>query len=299
MPSRIQLDRGEQLVMASKQLAVWDFKGVQEWAGKNGIEWHLVSTSGEHFNGQAERMIEILKKQIWRSFEGRKYTHEEMCTVLQEAAQVVNSHPLTAGPWAERDSLCPEDVMLGRARTGMPVAHFETGQQLVKRFRIVQEAKEEFWDRWVKELFPSLLKQKKWYKYKRDMRVGDVLRKDETPAGQTYMYARVVNVHVGSDGRARTADVEYRIPGEAKFWETTRPIHKLILVVPVEEQTTKEKETPEASPEKNEIHWGAQDPTNRAGPALKGEDGKGNEAQNLPKDGPKGPEEVEGGGANK
>jgi hypothetical protein len=96
------------------------------------------------------------------------------------------------------------------------------------------------------------------------MRVGDVLRKDETPAGQTYKYTWVVNVHVGSDGRVRTADVEYRIPGEAKFRETTRPIHKLILMVPVEEQTTKEKETPEASPEKNEIHWGVQDPTNGA-----------------------------------
>jgi hypothetical protein len=35
----------------------------------------------------------------------------------------------------------------------------ETGQQLTKRFRIVQQAKEGFWDRWVKEVFPSLLKQ--------------------------------------------------------------------------------------------------------------------------------------------
>jgi hypothetical protein len=36
--------------------------------------------------------------------------------------------------------------MMGRARTGMTVAQFETGQQLVKRFRAVQEAKEESWD---------------------------------------------------------------------------------------------------------------------------------------------------------
>jgi hypothetical protein len=77
-------------------------------------EWHLVPTEGQHFNGQAERVIGILKKQIWRSFEGRKYTHEETCKVLQEAGKVVNSRPLTAGPWAEGDPLCPEDLMLGR-----------------------------------------------------------------------------------------------------------------------------------------------------------------------------------------
>ncbi len=74
--------------------------------------------------------------------------------------------------------------MLGRARTGIPLAQFEMGQQPVKRFRVVQEAKEEFWDRWVKEVFPSLLKQRKWFKYKRDTKVGaGVLRKDETAAG--------------------------------------------------------------------------------------------------------------------
>jgi hypothetical protein len=46
-------------------------------------------------------------------------------------------------------------------------------------------------------------------------RVGDiVLRKDETAAGQTYKYARIISVHVGSDGRVRSADVEYKVPGE-------------------------------------------------------------------------------------
>jgi hypothetical protein len=55
---------------------------------------------------------------------------------------------------------------------GIPTTRFKTGQQLVKGFMVVQEAKGEFWYRWVKEVFPSLLKQKKWFKYKRDARVG-------------------------------------------------------------------------------------------------------------------------------
>jgi hypothetical protein len=88
---------------------------------------------------------------------------------------------------------------------------------LVKRFRVVQEAKEVFWDRWVQEAFQSLFKQK-WYKYERDARVGDVvLREDETAAGQTYKYALIVKVHAGVDGRIRSADIEDKIPGENKF----------------------------------------------------------------------------------
>ncbi len=68
----------------------------------------------------------------------------------------------------------------------------------------------------MKEVFPSLLKQQKWFKYKRDTKVGDVvLRKDEAAAGQTYKYARVTKVHVRTDGKVRAADIEYKVPGEA------------------------------------------------------------------------------------
>ncbi len=122
---------------------------------------------------------------------------------------MVNSRPLACNPLAEDRPLCPEDLMLGRVRLGLPVVPFETGQQLTKRFRMVQQAKEEFWDRWVKEEFPSLLKQQKWFKYKRDTIVGDVvLRKDKMAAGQTYKCTRVTKVHVGTDGKVRAADRE-------------------------------------------------------------------------------------------
>ncbi len=55
------------------------------------------------------------------------------------------------------------------------------------------------------------------FNYKRDAKVGDaVLRKDKTAAGQTYKYARIVGVLAGSDGKVRSADVEYKIPGDNK-----------------------------------------------------------------------------------
>ncbi len=43
-PSRIQSDRGEQLVAASKQVTRWDFNSIVQWAGKKGVEWRLVPT---------------------------------------------------------------------------------------------------------------------------------------------------------------------------------------------------------------------------------------------------------------
>jgi hypothetical protein len=37
MPSRIQSDRGDQLIAASKQMKEWNFDGIQQWAGRRGI----------------------------------------------------------------------------------------------------------------------------------------------------------------------------------------------------------------------------------------------------------------------
>jgi hypothetical protein len=236
-PTRFQSDRGEQLVAAAKQVATWDFKEVVQWAGRKGIEWTLVPTGGQHFNRQAERMIRLIKQQLWRTFEGKRLTHEETLTVLAEAVQKINSRPLTWNPRPEGEPLCVQDLMLGRAKPGQAEVKFKSGKKLTKRFENVQRTQQEFWKRWIEEVFTERLKQSKWNQEKRDLKVGDiVLRKDETAAGQTYKYAKVVKVHVSTDGRVRAADVEYKLPGESVFRTTTRPIHKLVLVIPVEEQ---------------------------------------------------------------
>jgi hypothetical protein len=146
--------------------------------------------------------------------------------------------------------------MLGRAQPGQPDIKFETGRQFTRRFENVQQAKKEFWSRWVEEIFPELLKQSKWTRDQRDVRVGDiVLRKDETAAGQTYKHARVIKVNVGMDGRVRSADIEYRLPGETVYLTTMRPIHKLVMVVPVEEQAAASslEETGAAEPKAPEL----------------------------------------------
>jgi hypothetical protein len=68
---------------------------------------------GQHFNGQAERIIGILKRQLHRSFEGKKYTHKETCTVVQEEAQIVNSYPLVMSLWAGRNLSAQKILCLG------------------------------------------------------------------------------------------------------------------------------------------------------------------------------------------
>ncbi len=90
-----------------------------------------------------------------------------------------------------------------------------------------------------------------------------VLRKDETAAGQTYEYARIVAAHASTDGKVKSADVEYKIPGENKFRVTARPTHKLMHVVPVEEQTMDKGKLEDEVEEEEETDPGKQGETTR------------------------------------
>ncbi len=71
-PKRFQSDQGTQLVAASKQVKAWDWSRVRQQADGVGAEWHVVPTGGQHFNGQAERMIGILKKCLEGALAGRR-----------------------------------------------------------------------------------------------------------------------------------------------------------------------------------------------------------------------------------
>jgi hypothetical protein len=81
-------------------------------------------------------------------------------------------------------------MMMGRTTAGVPSIQFKKGGQLTWRLHAMKKVKEEFWDRWVKEVFPILLKQSKYMKLKRDVMEGNVvLRKDKTAAGQISKYS--------------------------------------------------------------------------------------------------------------
>jgi hypothetical protein len=67
--------------------------------------------------------------------------------------------------------------------------------------------------------------------------VGDVvLLKDEMAAGSTYKLARVIKVISDErDGKIRKVTVAYKNFSKKAFRTSTRPIHKVVLVVPTED----------------------------------------------------------------
>ena len=64
IPSRFQSDPGDQLLAAAVELGKWDFSNVIEWAKGKTIEWHKIPVNSQHYNGVAESMIRVTKRQL-------------------------------------------------------------------------------------------------------------------------------------------------------------------------------------------------------------------------------------------
>ncbi len=121
-PSRFLSDQGMQLVAAAKQICTWYWAQVQSEVGARGAEWHLVPTGVQHFNGQAEQMIRLLKPCLEQALAGKRYSNGELATVMDEAAQIVNSRPITRGSEDTQAGgpITPLHLQLGRATVEVP-----------------------------------------------------------------------------------------------------------------------------------------------------------------------------------
>ena len=192
-------------------------------------------------NGLAERMIGLVKRTLQRTLEGKSCSFNELATILYEAAIIVNSRPIGITGRSEDveagGPITPLHLMLGRSTLEVPQVETSHSFSLTRRLQYVEAVKQEFWNKWRAIVFQGLDKSYRWLKERRTMKVGDVvLLKEETAASTSYKIARVVEVFTSrQDELVRKVAVAYKNPGEANFRKSIRPVHKLVLLVPVEE----------------------------------------------------------------
>ena len=116
-PSKIQSDRGTQLVPAAKQVGGWDFSEIRDWCTTKKFTWELIPTGVQHQNGPAECLFGLIKKVLDSVFRNQVCTFSELSTVLHEAALIINSRPLGVPGRAEDleagQPITPLHLMLG------------------------------------------------------------------------------------------------------------------------------------------------------------------------------------------
>ena len=158
-------------------------------------------------------------------------------------SQVMNCRPLGvyARPGADPldgGPITPNHLLLGRATNQIPELKFEN-VSLIRRMRFLQGIIEEFWHKWKIVSFPSLVPQYKWHKKCRNAAVGDVvlLNSDDSKVAE-FKLGQITEVFESSDKLVRSATVRFinRTNDKVSTQHLKRPIHKLCVIVPVEEQ---------------------------------------------------------------
>jgi hypothetical protein len=253
-PSQLRSDPGSQLSSADKELQIaWDKMDkapIQRECANHKTEWQFSPADSAHYQGVTESLIRTVKRAVKTMYgHNRRLSFPEYATLGYTVADMINSRPLgVLGQTGDVITvLTPNALILGRNKSENPRCYPE-GSCLLRRIAEVNQVVKEFWESWIKLCRPALTLQKKWNTDKRNLQVGDVVLVTENDYGMDYRLAKVTQATAGADGKVRSVKIVYKKfkSGEqgtvhytgSSNTEISRSIHKLVLIVPVDEIPT-------------------------------------------------------------
>ena len=251
-PAKMYSDPGSQLVAADRELreAVesYEWDRLKDYGAENGMSWHFTAADAPWQNGCAESLVKSIKKAIKGVVGEQILTFSELQTVMFEAANLVNERPIGQHPTEpdETSYLSPNHLLLGRASSRIPSGPFDYTKNQHSRFKFIQQLVDNFWKRWIRFYFPSLLIQAKWHVEKRNVSVGDVvLVQDSNEVRGKWKLGIVSETHPGKDDKVRSVKIQYKNPKNGErcgVYEghnhitIERPVQKIVVVIPAEER---------------------------------------------------------------
>ena len=224
-----------------------DWKLVSLYGAEQGTMWKFTAPDAPWQNGCSEALIKSLKKCLTLSIGDHILSFTEIQTVSFESANILNERPIGRHPTSpdEGHYLCPNDLLLGRATSRVPQGPFKEYTNDKHRFNLVQTITDVFWKKMVRSYFPNLLIQQKWHTQRRNVSVGDiVLIQDANAIRGNWKLGRVSKVEASNDGFVRNCYVQYKLTNPdftktKQFTTIKRPVQKLVIILPVEEDKAK------------------------------------------------------------
>ena len=234
-------DNGSNFVGAHNELLQaiqeMDHEEIRAKLQRENIDWTFNPPAASHMGGVWERQIKTTRKILAGLMDeyGHCLDEESFRTLLCEVEAVINSRPLTtvSGEPDDLEPLTPNHILTTKSNVILPPpGKFQKNDVYMRRrWRRVQYLANLFWTRWKKEYLVVMQERRKWQHPQRSLVEGDVviIREENVPRN-AWSLARVVRVEPDAQGLIRSVVVKTR--------ETTlrRPINKLVLILPKEEQ---------------------------------------------------------------
>ena len=216
-PGRIRSDCGTNFMSAEKELKVFitnelNQEKIHKFCSQRRIEWIFNPPGVSHMGGGWERITRSVRKILNHLLQKQVVSDEFLTTVMSEAANILNSRPLTTVSDDPRDEhpLTPNHLLHLRPCPNLPPGIFGKEDMYCKReWRQAQYMSDQFWRRWTREYLPMLQESRKWERPKENLQVGDVvLLVDENYPRRQWPLARIVEVIPSKDGWVRTVRVK-------------------------------------------------------------------------------------------
>ncbi|XP_068209144.1 uncharacterized protein [Palaemon carinicauda] len=139
------------------------------------VEFIFNPPGASHFRGAWERLIGTVRRVLDIVLGTQQLDYEGLCTLFCEVEATVNSRPLTVVTSDSRDPIpltLNKLLKMGDSPVGCDIA---IGGHSKQRWKQVKHMSEQFWARWKREFLLGLQQRQKWFKERRNVRVGDVV----------------------------------------------------------------------------------------------------------------------------
>ena len=232
--STLHSDQGTNFVGADSELTRM-FQGAIEWSNTVqiklsglGTEWIFNPPGAPHFGGLWESAVKSIKYHLRRMIGEQTLTFIEYSTLLCRIESILNSRPLLplSDDITDIEQLTPSLLVSQRSSYFIPEPNLrEKNVSVNKRYELISQLTQHFWDRWSTEYLTSLQPRIKWNVKRDNLQIGDLVRiKNETTPPGTWPLGLIAQVHPGRDGLVRTVTVR------TASSEFQRPIAKIVLL---------------------------------------------------------------------
>ena len=206
-----------------------------------GIDFKTCPVGAHYMHGKVERKIQQIKRSLDKTLDKSRLSILQWETLGQQVGNSINNLPIGLGNKVESletlDVLTPNRLILGRNNCRSPVSPLSISND----FRKIIESNKNIYESWFKEWLvsyvPTLVKQPKWFKTERNIRVGDIVlfTKSEKEFEKIYQYGIVLKTFESKDGIIRQVEVQYQNSNENFKRATKRCVRELVVVHPVDE----------------------------------------------------------------
>lgn len=232
VPKRLRSDRGTNFVGADNELKrmgeVFNNDEIRREVSVRGIDWVFNCPANPEAGGAWERLVQSTKRVLAVILKEMAPRVETLRSLVIEAANILNSRPLTHVPVSPEDNapLTPNDFLLGHINVTTTTDEFESRQLCArKQWRVLTQLKNHFWARWVTEYLPVLTGRDKKHDNDHQLKEGDlVLICDANQSRGEWLRGKVERAIRGTDGRVRVAEIR------TKDGLLKRPVTKLAVL---------------------------------------------------------------------